>query len=188
MNFRSNPKALVLDRDGTIIEHVPYLHATENVVLLPGVRDGLRLAMSAGLRLFLHTNQSGVGRGMFTIADAESCTARMIDLLDLGVAPFTRICTAPEHPSEPSLYRKPSPRFAQEIMQDFGYEASEIWYVGDRASDMATAEAAGTFGVGVDTGLQDLTAELLEQRLMTYPVFPSFDLAIAYICKQGDRK
>lgn len=56
-------KALVLDRDGTLIEHVPYLHKPEDVRLLPGVREGLAAARAGGLTLFLHTNQSGVGRG-----------------------------------------------------------------------------------------------------------------------------
>ncbi len=174
-------KALVLDRDGTLIEHVPYMHKPEEVRVLPGVREALAAARAAGLKLFLHTNQSGVGRGLFTLADAEACTARMVELLDLGPDLFARVCTAPEHPKDPAVYRKPSPRFAQEIMAEFGYQPQEICYIGDRGSDLETGHAAGTRAAGVATGLDDLAAELREAGLGHYPVFPSFREAVDHV-------
>lgn len=174
-------KALVLDRDGTLIEHVPYMHKPEEVRVLPEVREALAAAQAAGLKLFLHTNQSGVGRGLFTLADAEACTARMIELLALGPAPFARVCTAPEHPKDPEVYRKPSPRFAREIMAEFGYSPQEICYIGDRGSDIETGHAAGTRAVGVATGLDDLAGELREAGLGQYPIFPSFRAAIDHV-------
>jgi histidinol-phosphate phosphatase family domain/HAD-superfamily hydrolase, subfamily IIIA len=174
-------KALVLDRDGTLIEHVPYLHKPEEVRVLPGVREALATARAAGVKLFLHTNQSGVGRGLFTVADAEACTARMVELLDLGPDLFARICTAPEHPKDPAVYRKPSPRFAREIMAEFGLQPQEICYIGDRGSDVETGHAAGTRAVGVATGLDDLAAELREAGLGQYPIFPSFREAVDHV-------
>jgi D-glycero-D-manno-heptose 1,7-bisphosphate phosphatase len=174
-------KALVLDRDGTLIEHVPYLHRPQDVRVLPEVREALAAARAAGLRLFLHTNQSGVGRGFFTVADAEACTARMIELLDLGSDLFARVCTAPEHPKDPAVYRKPSPRFAREIMAEFGFKPEEICYIGDRGSDLETGHAAGTRAVGVATGLDNLEAELREAGLGQYLIFPSFRAAIDHV-------
>ena len=174
-------KALVLDRDGTLIEHVPYMHKPEEVRVLPGVREALAAAQAAGLKLFLHTNQSGVGRGLFTLAEAEACTARMIEMLGIGPAPFTKICTAPEHPKEPAVYRKPSPRFAREIMAEFALGPQEICYIGDRGSDLETGHAAGTCAIGVATGLDDLAAELREAGLGHYPIFPSFRAAIDHV-------
>lgn len=178
-------KALVLDRDGTLIEHVPYMHKPEEVRVLPGVREALAAARAAGLKLFLHTNQSGVGRGLFTVADAEACTARMVELIDLGPDLFARVCTAPEHPKEPAVYRKPSPRFAREIMAEFGFRAQEICYIGDRGSDVETGHAAGTRAVGVATGLDDLAAELREAGLGQYPIFPSFREAVAHVLAEA---
>src|SRR5690606_30440880 len=137
-------KALVLDRDGTLIEHVPYMHKPEEVRVLHGVREALAAARAAGVKLFLHTDQSGVGRGLFTVADAEACTARMVEMLGLGPDLFTRVCTAPEHPKEPAVYRKPSPRFAREIMAEHRLQPQELCYIGDRGSDLETAHAAGT--------------------------------------------
>lgn len=165
-----------------MIEHVPYLHEEEKVKLLPGVVDGLRAAIDAGILLFLHSNQSGVGRGMFDLEAVEACNTRMLDLLALGSPVFSRICLAPEAPDDPSISRKPSPRFALEIMRDYGLTSSEICYIGDRWSDLATAAAAETRAIGVATGLDDLREEIREHGLQnTYPVCDSFLAAMALI-------
>jgi D-glycero-D-manno-heptose 1,7-bisphosphate phosphatase len=179
--MKPSAKALVLDRDGTLIEHVPYLCDPRQVMLLPGVCEGLHLALDAGLLLFLHSNQSGVGRGYFSVDAVDQCNRRMLELLDLGPAPFSRICIAPEAPGQPSLYRKPSPLFAVEVMRDYHLAPHEMWYVGDRGSDLATAQAAGTCGVGVATGLEDLASELEEQGLGDFLIFPGFEQAIRHV-------
>jgi D-glycero-D-manno-heptose 1,7-bisphosphate phosphatase len=176
------PAALILDRDGTLIEHVPYLSDPAEVRLLPGVREALQIARDAGVRLFMHSNQSGIGRGMFEMSDVVACNQRLIELLDMGPAPFERICTAPEAPDQPSVYRKPSPRFAREIIDEYALHPAAVWYLGDRGSDLATAHAAGTRGVGVATGLDDLRAELAELDLTDeFEVFDSLGEAIRYI-------
>ncbi len=167
-------RGLILDRDGTLIHHVPYLHSPKEVILLPSVHEALELAITHGVELYLHTNQSGVGRGMFSLEEAEQCTLRMIELLNLGQHPFRRICTAPESPEAPSIYRKPSPRFAQEILAETGMPPSSIAYIGDRGSDLSTAHNAGTRGIGVATGLDNLRQELASLGLCdSYPVFDS---------------
>jgi len=176
------PAALILDRDGTLIDHVPYLSDPADLRLLPGVREALQTAQAAGARLFLHSNQSGIGRGYFDFAAATACNQRLIELLDLGPAPFERICIAPESPDQPSLYRKPSPLFAQEIIRDFALPPLAVCYLGDRGSDLATAHAAGTRGVGIATGLDDLRAELHSLGLAgEFPVFNSLGAAIHYL-------
>ncbi|MEN9535697.1 MAG: hypothetical protein RIR37_970 [Verrucomicrobiota bacterium] len=176
------PAALILDRDGTLIEHVPYLCDPAKVRLLPGVVDALSRARDKGARLFLHSNQSGVGRGLFNISAVHACNERMIKLLGTGPATFDRICIAPERPDETSSYRKPSPAFAQEIMSEFGYDPTELCYIGDRGSDLATAHAAGIRGVGVSTGLDDLRAEMSELGIEgIFPVFNSLSEAIDYL-------
>lgn len=176
------PKAIILDRDGTLIEHVPYLADPSGVALLPGVGSALGHAIAHKTKLFLHTNQSGIGRGYFDLRQAVACNDRLVELLGLGPQPFERICLAPEAPGAPSVYRKPSPTFALEIMEAFGFAPEEICYIGDRGSDLATAAAAATRGVGVATGLDDLRAELHALGLSgDYPVFDSLDDAIRYL-------
>lgn len=180
-------KTLILDRDGTLIAHVPYLADPAHVTLLPGVREGLQAAIAAGVQLCVHSNQSGVGRGYFTLAQVEACNRRLIELLDLGPAPFARICIAPERPDEPSRYRKPSPHFARELAVESGIALHEMCYVGDRSSDLETAERAGTQGVGVTTGLEDLQRELAAADLVRrFPVFDRFDTAIHHLLNRAD--
>jgi len=135
--------ALFLDRDGTLIRHVHYLHDPAAVELLPGVGAALARAKKLGYLLFLHTNQSGVGRGMFPLADAVACNERMIELLDLGADVFADICVAPEAPTQPVVYRKPSPRFAREMAAKHGLDLPRCWMVGDYPADVETAFAAG---------------------------------------------
>lgn len=172
-------KAAILDRDGTLIEHVHYLQDPAAVRLLPGVATGLDRLMKAGIALYLHTNQSGVGRGYFTMKEVHACNDRLIELLGLGPNPFRRICIAPERPDQPSAYRKPSPRFAHEVAAELGCVLSELCYLGDRGSDLDTAAAAGTAAIGIATGLEDLAAELSASGLAGhYPLCHSFDEAI----------
>jgi D-glycero-D-manno-heptose 1,7-bisphosphate phosphatase len=105
--------------------------------------------------LLLFTNQSGIGRGYYTLADAEACNARMLELLGLGDDLFTAICIAPEAPDQPSLYRKPSPRFITESIATYSLDPARCWMVGDRDSDLAAGLAAGIRAAAVCTGKYD---------------------------------
>jgi D-glycero-D-manno-heptose 1,7-bisphosphate phosphatase len=146
-------KALFLDRDGTLIEHRPYLHRPEEVTLIPGTKEALHRARAAGYLLFLFTNQSGIGRGYFTLADVEAVHRRLAELIGLGPNPFTEICIAPEHPDQPSLYRKPSPRFIQEMVLKFRLEPTESWMIGDSPADWRAGLDAGVKSAAVCSGV-----------------------------------
>ena len=68
-------RAVFLDRDGTMIAEKNYLRRPEDVEIFPGARDGLKQLADAGFKLFIVSNQSGIGRGYFTMADAERVNA-----------------------------------------------------------------------------------------------------------------
>ena len=129
-------KALFLDRDGTIIEDTHYLHKPEEVRLIPGVAEALTIALKKKYSLFLFTNQSGIGRGYYTLADAIACNNEMIEQLNLGPDIFKEICIAQETPEQPQKYRKPSPKFILEMLEQYSLEADKCWMVGDRLSDL----------------------------------------------------
>ena len=74
-------KAVFLDRDGTIIEDMHYLHEPEKVILCPRAMEGLKILEDAGFLLFVITNQSGVGRGYFPIEDVYAVNTRVSELL-----------------------------------------------------------------------------------------------------------
>jgi D-glycero-D-manno-heptose 1,7-bisphosphate phosphatase len=136
-------KAVFLDRDGTIIVDGNYISRPEQVQLLPDAREGLRLLLDLGCQLFLFTNQSGIGRGYFTMESVHACNQHMLDLLGLGRPLFTDICIAPESPDQPAVYRKPSPRFITESILKHDLDRAGCWMVGDRASDVESGLNAG---------------------------------------------
>lgn len=178
-------RALIFDRDGTIIEHVHYLSDPAQVRLLPGVKEGMKLLKELGFKLFMHSNQSAVGRNYFGIEKVYACNLRMEELLDLGKDVFERVCIATETPTDPIVYRKPSPQFAKEIMNDHNFKPSELCYVGDRSSDLQTALNIGANAIGVNTGLNDLHIELREVGLFTpFPIFSSFSEVIEELVKK----
>lgn len=141
--MNSERKALFLDRDGTLIVDRHYLADPGQVELLPGVKDSLHGAVAAGYRLFLFTNQSGVGRGMFTLEAVHRCNARVAELLALPEPGFVEICNATESPDEPAVYRKPSPRFILEMLAKHSLAPAATWMVGDKLSDVQAGVNAG---------------------------------------------
>jgi len=167
-------KALFLDRDGTLIIDKVYLADPAGVELIPGAASALRQAQSLGYRLFLFTNQSGIGRGYHTLQDTLRVNARMEELLGLPTPVFDQICIAPEAPGQPSLYRKPSPRFIAEMIALHGLTARECWMVGDSAADIGAAVAAGIRAAAVRTGKIDPDS-IPEVAAGSVPVYADFD-------------
>ena len=157
--------ALFLDRDGTIIEHVHYLHDPAQVTLAPGARDALAEARARGLLLFILTNQSGVGRGMFTIAEVDACNARMLEHLDLGPDLFTEICAATEAPGEPSRYRKPKPDFVLEMIARHDLDPARCLMIGDMPTDWQTGLNAGITPLAMYSALTDAQTREERERL-----------------------
>jgi D-glycero-D-manno-heptose 1,7-bisphosphate phosphatase len=145
-------RALFLDRDGTLIVDKVYLADPAGVELIPGAAEGLRRARSLGYKLFLFTNQSGIGRGLHTIEDTHRVNARMEELLGLPAPVFDGTCIAPEAPGQPSAYRKPSPRFIQETLDQHALDPAGCWMVGDSPADVGAALAAGIRAAAVRTG------------------------------------
>lgn len=165
-------KALFLDRDGTLIYDKHYLADPAGVELIPGVAAALRRARELGYRLFIHTNQSGIARGLHTLDDVVRCNARMEELLALPCPIFDDVCIAPEGPEGPVVYRKPSPRFIEESIRKYSLDPRQCWMVGDREGDVETGRNAGIRSAAVCTGKHDAAA-WAALALKDVPVFPS---------------
>ena len=164
-----------LDRDGTLIRHRPYLADPACVELLPTVVEGLTELAKIGCQLFLHTNQSGIGRGYFSLTDAIACNDEMLRKIGLGPELFAGVCLCPEAPDETVVCRKPSSRYGLEIIAKYGITKRDICYLGDDISDLLTARNLGCMGIGVSTGVHDLQRMLQQNGLAEqYPVFDSF--------------
>ncbi len=164
-------KALFLDRDGTLILDKHYLADPAGVELIPGVAPALALARSFGYKLFVLTNQSGIGRGMYSLDDVHRCNARMDELLALPRPIFDGICIVPESSEQPSLYRKPSPRYILEMITQHGLDPAHCWMVGDRQTDIETGLNAKINAAAVCTGKHD-PATWAALAVPGVPVFP----------------
>ena len=166
-------KALFLDRDGTLILDKVYLADPAGVELIPGTTEALRRARTLGYRLFLFTNQSGIGRGYHTIEDTYRVNARMEELIGLEAPLFDAICFAPEAPDQPAVYRKPSPRFILEMRARYALDPAHCWMVGDSAADIGAGIAAKIKVAAVRTGKKD-PAALPEVTAHGVPIFDTF--------------
>ena len=75
-------RAVFLDRDGTIIEEKEYLSDPDQVVLFPGAAQALKRLQDAGFKLVIVTNQSGIGRGYYTLEDMHRVNTRLVTELE----------------------------------------------------------------------------------------------------------
>lgn len=176
---RRGRPALFLDRDDTLVADAGYMSRPEQIALLPGVAGALAEARAAGWGLYLVTNQSGIGRGYYTMEDAAACNRRLEALL--GVA-FDGICIAPERPDEPSRYRKPSPAYVLERIAGDGLDPGRCVVVGDKISDIECGLAAGVRAALVARGSTgearpDAALYAAERGV---PVFPSVAAAVEW--------
>ena len=137
-------KAVFLDRDGTLIEDRDYLSRPEEVLIFPGVPEALRRLSDAGFKLVIVTNQSGVGRGYFTLADVENVHRHLLDELKraAGVR-IDRIYVAPEAPDQASRGRKPSPQFLFDARDELRIDLAGSYMIGDKLIDLACGWNAG---------------------------------------------
>ena len=136
-------RAVFLDRDGTLVMEKNYLSRPEDVVLFPGAGAALRRLMEAGFALIIVTNQSGIGRGYYTLADMHRVNQRVTDELAREGVRFEKIYFAPEAPEQPSHGRKPSPQFLFDARDEFGIDLAQSYMVGDKLIDLECGWNAG---------------------------------------------
>ncbi|MDR0445160.1 MAG: HAD-IIIA family hydrolase, partial [Puniceicoccales bacterium] len=129
-------KAIFLDRDGTLNIDSDYISDPQQIRLIEGVPEALRVLQEQNYILFLMTNQSGIHRGYFTWEQVEQCHRRLWELIGLGPNLFQELCIAPEMPDEPSRYRKPSPCFIVEMIEKYHLSPYDCLLVGDKESDI----------------------------------------------------
>ena len=136
-------RAVFLDRDGTLIQEMEYLARPEQVAIFPGVGNALRDLRAAGFKLIIVSNQSGVGRGYFTLADVERVHAHLTNELSREGVCFDKIYVAPETPGTPSRGRKPLPQFLFDARNEFQLDLSRSYLIGDKLSDLQCGWNAG---------------------------------------------
>ena len=162
---------IILDRDGTLIKYIPYLFEKEKVELISGTIEAVKLLIKKNIKIYLHTNQSGVGRGYFGINDVVDCNNKMIELIGLGQNIFQEICVAPDFPPLEVSYRKPSSLFVTELTQKYDIDKKSFVYIGDSISDFKTAKNIGCDAFGVMSGGYDLVNLIKSEIDLNYKIF-----------------
>ena len=140
-------RAVLFDRDGTLVEDVPYNGDPDKVVARPGAAEALALAREHGLRVGMVTNQSGIGRGTLTEREVTEVNRRVEELL--GPFDLWRIC--PHAPEEGCTCRKPLPGLVLSAADGLGVHPAECAVIGDIGPDTDSAAAAGARGILVPT-------------------------------------
>ncbi|MGW2639075.1 D-glycero-alpha-D-manno-heptose-1,7-bisphosphate 7-phosphatase [Streptomyces sp. NPDC001348] len=135
--------AVLFDRDGTLVEDVPYNGDPDRVRLLPGAEESVALLRAAGIPTAVVSNQSGVGRGLLTHADVRRVNDR-VDALLGGIGTWVY---CPHLPEAGCACRKPRPGLVLEAARRLGVDPRTCVVIGDIGADVLAARAAGARAV-----------------------------------------
>ncbi|KLU11544.1 HAD-IIIA family hydrolase, partial [Kocuria sp. SM24M-10] len=140
-------RAVLFDRDGTLVHDVPYNGDPAKVELVPGAEEAVAAVRAAGLAVGVVSNQSGIGRGLLTRAQVDAVNARVAELL----GPFDVWQLCPHAPEDRCACRKPSPGMVLAAAAELGVQPAECVLIGDIGADVEAAQAAGARSVLVPT-------------------------------------
>jgi len=154
-------KAIILDRDGTLIEDKNYSYKVEDFELLPGVIEGLKLLRNQFL-FFIVTNQSGIGRGYYTIRDFHDYNNHLLKILEEEQINILKTFFCPHLREDNCKCRKPKTKFIDEIIKEFNVDIKQSWMIGDHPSDIQFGINAGCRTVFLTTGHGDKHIDELE--------------------------
>ncbi|MGB0621129.1 MAG: D-glycero-beta-D-manno-heptose 1,7-bisphosphate 7-phosphatase [Myxococcota bacterium] len=146
-------RLILIDRDGVIndeaagfVKHVSEFHA------IPGSLEAIARLSRAGHRVAIVTNQSGLARSLFSLQDLEEIHRELLDRVAERGGRIDRIEICPHLPTTGCACRKPAPGMLARAAEALGFEPDQSILIGDRASDLAAAEAFGCPGLLVRTG------------------------------------
>ncbi len=175
-------RAALLDRDGTIIPDHAYTRDPDRVTLLPGAAEAIRALAAAGLPSIVITNQSGIARGLISLAQYRAVRHRLDELLAVEGAVLADTFTCPHHPdvTGPCPCRKPATGLYERAAIVHDLDLSRCFFVGDKARDIMPAITLGGRGVLVrSTNTND--DDLAHAHSAKQPVVSSLRDAVALL-------
>jgi len=184
--------AVFLDRDGTMIHDIGYLSRYDDVRWFGSTVDAIRMMNRAGFLVLVTTNQSGIGRGLYTEAALQSIHERMARYLEAGGAVVDGWFYCPHHPdAEIEAYRsvctcrKPSPGMIQQAVRQFEIDLAYSFGIGDKLADLGAATAAGARGILVRTGYGESTMRAHPEAAGASHVAPDLMAATSWLLLQS---
>src|SRR5690242_10680357 len=181
-------RAVFLDRDGTIVEDPGFLHQPGKVRLLPGAGEAIHQLNRAGWLVITVSNQSGIARGLYDVADYQAVQRRLGELVAAHDAQLDGAYFCPHHPefTGPCECRKPGVKLFRDAEAALGVNLRRSYWVGDRVSDVAPAMALGGHGLLVETGRGGMQAG--KARALGLAVLPDLAAAVAAIERGGPER
>lgn len=181
----SSHRAIFLDRDGTLIAEKEYLCDPAQVEAFSGAAQALKRLTDVGYQLFIVTNQSGVGRGYFTMVEVDQVNARVREEFSRHGVTFQKIYMAPEAPDQPSRGRKPSPQFLFDARDEFGIDLASSYMIGDKLIDLECGwNAVVSASILVRTGYGAETEQRHASKLARAVVVDGLSAAADWILNQ----
>lgn len=144
---RERPRAVLFDRDGTLVVDVPYNGDPARVRLRPGAREAVNRLRAAGIPMAIVSNQSGIGRGLIGRESVDAVNRRVQELLGVTVPCF--VC--PHAPGDGCACRKPGAGLIVTAAEALGVDPAGCAVIGDIGSDVEAARAAGCRAILVPT-------------------------------------
>ena len=141
--------AIFLDRDGTLIEEVNFLSRVDDLRIFPFTKTALQQLSDAGYKLFVVTNQSGIGRGLFAQEDMHDIHEALRAELGSLISGFYY---CPHLPDAGCDCRKPKTALVERAAAEHGVELLSSWFVGDKDLDIYTGQNASMRTCLVSTG------------------------------------
>jgi D-glycero-D-manno-heptose 1,7-bisphosphate phosphatase len=171
-------EAVFLDRDGTINEEVHYLDDPEELCLIPGAAEAIRLLNDAGILTVVVSNQAGVGRGYFSATTVEAVHKQLAKQLAWHGAHVDAIYYCAHHPSERCGCRKPKTGMLVQAVREHRIDTQRSFMVGDKVSDLEAGRRVGCQTVLVLTGHGEKAREACNNSSFQ-PDYVSIDLCDA---------
>jgi len=148
-------RAVFVDRDGTIMHDADYCSDPKQVHVFEGVREALRRLKRKGYKLIIITNQSGIGRGFFTLEQYRAVETEVWRQVGPGLIDATYFC--PDTPEQPSKCRKPAPGMILQAARDHYIDLARSFFIGDKEIDAECGRNAGVRTIRVRTGFDKMT-------------------------------
>ena len=153
-NLKNKQKAVFLDRDGTINKYVGFLRKIDDFELIDGVATAIRKINESGYLAIVVTNQPVIARGEVSFDELEEIHNKMETLLGKEGAYLDAIYYCPHHPHKgyegecPELKiecdcRKPKPGMLLKAAEDYNFDLSQSWMIGDGENDVKAGINAG---------------------------------------------
>ena len=145
----AGPRVVFLDKDGTLIEDLPYNVDPRRIRLAPGASQALRLWAEHGWSIAIITNQSGVARGYFALEDLDAVADHLAAVVREHGGTWAGFYACPHLPDGINEYaidcdcRKPEPGLLQTASRELEVSPQASWFIGDTWMDMAAGNAAG---------------------------------------------